>query len=48
MIPEGVEDASLRTEGPYAYRNLEECLGLINGYVEEVGRFAVVAYMGHL
>lgn len=48
LIPTGVEDASLRTEGPYAYRDLEECLALINGYVEEITRFSVVAYMGHL
>ena len=48
LLPSGVEDASLRTEGPYAYRDLEECLALIKGYVEEVARFGVVAYMGHL
>jgi RNA-splicing ligase RtcB len=48
LIPTGVEDASLRTEGPFAYRDLEECLALIQGYVEEVDRFGVVAYMGHL
>ena len=48
LIPTGVEDASLRTEGPYAYRDLDECLGLIEEYVEEISRFAVVGYMGHL
>lgn len=48
LLPTGVADASLRTEGPYAYRDLDECLALINGYAEEVARFAVVAYMGHL
>ncbi len=48
LLPSGLENASLRTEGPYAYRNLEECLTLIAGYVEEVARFAVVGYMGHL
>ena len=48
LLPSEVEDASLRTEGPYAYRDLEQCLSLIRGYVEEVTRFAVVAYMGHL
>ncbi len=48
LIPTGVENASLRTEGPYAYRELDECLALISGYVEEVARFAVVGYMGHL
>lgn len=48
IIPEGVADASLRTEGPYAYRDLDECLGLLAGYVVEAERFAVIAYMGHL
>ena len=24
LLPSGVEDASLRTEGPYAYRDLED------------------------
>jgi len=48
LIPSGVEDSSLRTDGPFAYRDLEECLSLINGYVEVIGRFAVIGYMGHL
>lgn len=48
LIPTGVNDASLRTEGPYAYRDLDACLALIDGYVEAVARFGVVAYMGHL
>jgi RNA-splicing ligase RtcB len=48
LLPTGLDDASLRTEGPYAYRDLDECLALIKGYVEEVARFGVVAYMGHL
>jgi RNA-splicing ligase RtcB len=48
LIPAGIENASLRTEGPYAYRDLDECLSLIHGYVEEIDRFAVVGYMGHL
>ena len=48
LVPRGVEDASLRTEGPYAYRDLDDCLSLITDYVEETARFAVVAYMGHL
>ncbi|HEV7300659.1 MAG TPA: RtcB family protein [Tepidisphaeraceae bacterium] len=48
LIASGVADASLRTEGPYAYRGLDECLALLEGYVVEEGRFAVVAYMGHL
>jgi len=48
LVPDGVEDASLRTDGPFAYRDLDECLALINDYVEVVGRFSVVGYVGHL
>ena len=48
LFPSGLEDASLRTEGPYAYRDLDECLSLVGGYVEELNRFGVVAYLGHL
>jgi hypothetical protein len=48
LIPTGVEDASLRTDGFFAYRDLDECLALIEGYIDVVLRFGVVAYMGHL
>jgi RNA-splicing ligase RtcB len=48
LIPHGVEDSSLRTDGPFAYRDLDECIGLIGEYVEVVSRFAVIGYMGHL
>lgn len=29
-------------------RDLDTCLALIEGYVEEVARFGVIGYMGHL
>jgi RNA-splicing ligase RtcB len=48
LIPDGVENASLRTDGPFAYRDLDECLGLIEDYVDVVTRFGVIGYMGHL
>jgi hypothetical protein len=48
LIPSGIEDASLRTDGPFAYRDLDECLALIGDYIEVVTRFTVVGYMGHL
>ncbi len=48
LIASGVEDASVRTEGPFAYRDLDECMVLIEDYVDVVQRFAVVGYMGHL
>lgn len=48
MMPDCIQDASLRTEGPYAYRDLDACLELLDGYIDEVERFSVIAYMGHL
>jgi len=48
MIPSGVEDASLRTDGPFAYRDLDECIVLIQDYVDVILRFGVIGYMGHL
>lgn len=48
LIPDGIEDSSLRTDGPFAYRDLDECLVLIADYVAVVERFGVIGYMGHL
>jgi hypothetical protein len=48
LIPDGVEDSSLRTDGPFAYRDLDECLDLIREYVTVIERFGVIGYMGHL
>lgn len=48
LIPAGVQDTSLRTDGPFAYRDLDACLALLEEYVEEIERFAVLGYMGHL
>jgi RNA-splicing ligase RtcB len=48
ILPEGLEDTSLRTEGPFAYRDLDECLLLLEGFVEVQERYRVLAYMGHL
>ncbi|MGD9367881.1 MAG: RtcB family protein [Desulfobacteraceae bacterium] len=48
LLPTFLNPASLNTEGPFAYRDLDECLNLISGYVEEVKRFSVIAYAGHL
>ena len=48
LIPSGVDDSSLRTDGPFAYRDLDDCLALIVDYVDVVSRFGVAGYMGHL
>jgi len=48
FIPDLISDRSLRGEGPHAYRDIEDCLDLLSGYVEEVERFEIVGYIGHL
>jgi len=48
LLPDGIDDTSLRTDGPFAYRDLDECLDLLSGYIEVVARFGVIGYMGHL
>ena len=47
-IPDYINDSSLRTESPQCYRDLDDCLKLLNGIVEETLRFKVIAYLGHL
>ena len=48
LMPSSISNSSLNTEGPFAYRDLDDCLELLAGYVEEVKRLRVVAYAGHL
>lgn len=48
LLPTFLSNASLTTEGPFAYRDIDDCMALIAGFVEEVERFSVVAYAGHL
>lgn len=48
LLPSGMDMASLRTEGPFAYRDLDSCLTLLTPYIEVLDRLQVVAYMGRL
>lgn len=47
-IPSMIGNASLRTEAPICYRNLDAGLALIEPFVTEVERFVPVAYIGQL
>ncbi|HOR00308.1 MAG TPA: RtcB family protein [Anaerolineae bacterium] len=47
-IPATISDASIRTEAPFCYRDLDACLGLIGELCEEVERFAPFAYLGQV
>jgi RNA-splicing ligase RtcB len=48
LLPSGMDVASLRTEGPFAYRDLDSCLKLLTPYIEVLDRLQVVGYMGRL
>jgi len=48
LIPDQIKDSSLKTEGPYAYRDLESCLELLKDYIIVKERFSVIGYLGHL
>lgn len=48
IIPDRIEDASLRTEAPICYRRLDDGLSRIRHLVEEQERFVPVAYIGQL
>lgn len=47
-IPSAIGDASIQTEAPYCYRDLDSCLDMLRGLVVEERRFAPFAYMGQL
>ncbi len=47
-IPESISDASIQTEAPFCYRDLDACLRLLDGLAVEERRFAPFAYLGQI
>jgi hypothetical protein len=47
-IPEAIKNESIKTDAPYCYRYLDECLSLIDELVEVVQRFKPIAYLGQV
>ncbi|MFA8434497.1 MAG: RtcB family protein [Marinifilaceae bacterium] len=47
-IPEMISNASIKTEAPYCYRNLEDCLELIHELITVEKRFKPIAYLGQI
>ncbi|MEM6629804.1 MAG: RtcB family protein [Bacteroidota bacterium] len=47
-IPEMISDNSIKTDAPYCYRDLDDCLALVADLVEEEKRFQPIAYMGQI
>ena len=47
-IPEMISDAAIKTEAPFCYRNLEDCLALIDELIVIEKRFSPFAYIGQM
>ena len=47
-IPEMIHNDSIKTDAPFCYRDLDECLGLIEDFIEVTDRFKPVAYLGQI
>jgi RNA-splicing ligase RtcB len=47
-IPPMISDASIKTETPFCYRNLDECLALIDDLIIIEKRFSPFAYIGQV
>lgn len=47
-IPNSISNASIKTETPFCYRSIDDCMNLLGDIVEEVERFVPTAYIGQL
>ncbi len=47
-IPGMISNASIKTEAPFCYRNMDECLNLINELITIEKRFMPIAYLGQI
>jgi tRNA-splicing ligase RtcB len=47
-IPDGISNESIKTEAPFCYRSLDDCLKLIENLVIEEKRFTPFAYLGQV
>ena len=47
-IPAQIGNESIKTDAPYCYRDLDECLSLIDDLIEVQNRFKPMAYLGQI
>lgn len=47
-IPEMIKDASIKTEAPFCYRDLDDCLNLMDDLIKIEKRFCPFAYLGQI
>ena len=43
-----ISDASIKTEAPFCYRDLDDCLNLMPDLIEIEKRFSPFAYLGQI
>jgi len=47
-IPTVIKNQSIKTDAPFCYRDLDECLRLITDFIEVHKRFKPIAYLGQI
>ena len=47
-IPEIIRNASIKTEAPFCYKNLDECLKMVRTLIVIEKRFTPFAYLGQI
>jgi hypothetical protein len=47
-IPNMIPNESIKTDAPFCYRDLDACLGRIDGLITVDKRFSVMAYLGQM
>jgi RNA-splicing ligase RtcB len=47
-MPDEISNDSIKTEAPFCYRSLDDCLKLIDSLVYEIKRFSPFAYLGQI
>lgn len=47
-IPNEIKNESIKTDAPFCYRNLDDCLTLIDDLIEIEQRFKPIAYLGQI
>jgi hypothetical protein len=48
FFPEMIADNSIKTDAPFCYRNLDDCLALMEDLIQVEERFEPIAYLGQI
>ncbi len=47
-IPEEIKNESIKTDAPFCYRDLDDCLSLVKDLIDVQNRFRPIAYLGQI